>query len=92
MCNGQVFDFVDLLNGDFEVGVEDGQFWTTGEELDELVELLLVVGLENFPQPLYYHRRLSVALRVFHMRPNHVNYINLNLLSHTYCPFRCCIN
>ena len=55
MCNGEVFDFIDFLNGDFEVGVEDGQFWTTGEELDELVELLLVVSLKDFPKPLYYH-------------------------------------
>jgi hypothetical protein len=55
VCNRKIFDFIDFLDGDLEVGVEDGQFWTTGEELDELVELLLVVGLENFPQPLYYH-------------------------------------
>ncbi len=52
MCYGKVFDFIDFFDGDFEVGVEDGQFGAAGEELDELVELFLVVGFEDFPQPL----------------------------------------
>lgn len=73
MRDGQVLNFKDSLNGDLEIGVEDGEFGTPCQELNELVQLLLVVPFKNLPQPLYNNRGLSVPLRVLDMGLDDIN-------------------
>ena len=62
MRDGEAVGVVDLLDGDVEVAVEDGDLGRAGHELDEGVHQLLREALHSLPEPPDHRRLLRVPL------------------------------
>ena len=74
MRHRQILHLKHSLNCNLKIRVKDGQLGTTRQELNKLIQLLLVIGLQNLPQPLNYDRGLSVAFSVLDMGLDDIDY------------------